>query len=334
MVPKWMFIAVAAIIAAALVVSGCTGANRAGNDMMNGADVFNPKSFSMATYVVAHNDSGTLSMSDLIVTAFPGEESGDRLTSVNIAGNYSTRADVWLAMDGSKTEKVLMSDANLTDAMVSGGSPMINITVVDTAWNTLDSSYSLIGRANVSVPAGDFTGCYVYSANKTLSYESKPVTIQVYYFMHPSVSVPVMYAVYRAEGPVMYELTTFYGSSDHDSSPERVIQTYFDYIDQGRYDAASRYIVSYDETSGKFKPLDRDTYDEFATSMEKTYTNESMHLQYVYTASVKPMNDYKGYTVATADFSSLHYSTATLTAYPIGGSFNFVNLGGQWRIIA
>lgn len=333
MADKRLFIVAAIAIAAVLTVSGCTGTKTYG-DTLSGRDIFDPSVFSMAVYSVTINDTANVTHEGLIITAFPNDKDGERLASVVFSDNNSTRADAWI--NHGVTDKVLVSDIQGNSVQVDGGNPMFNLTVFDQAWNTLDSTYSLLGMANITTSAGQFNGSYVYGADKVMISGGNPVSIQVMYFMNPLSSVPVMYMAKYPTGTAVYELQSVYGPHDKDSTPERAVQALFDSLDKGNYDAAARYWVTYDAASGKFKPLDRQMYDNFVADMTPVYGKNGgdMDLQYVYTYSVQPAGKINSYDAVIARYVNVQYDPAQIYAYTNEGNFSMVDIGGSWRFIA
>jgi hypothetical protein len=334
MARKWMYLPAAAlVVAAALIVSGCAGPRTYGSTL-SGRDIFDPGTFSMARYSVVVNESGNVTNEGLIVTSYPYEKEGDRLTSVALTGDGSVRADAWLLR--GRTDRVMMSAIDGPAVQVSGGSPTFNMTVFDRAWNSLDSAYTLVGRANVTNHAGQFDEAYVYAADRMMVFGSESTSFQALYFMHPSCPVPVMYMVNYPGGSAVYELESVYGPKDKDSTPERALQTMFDLLDRGDYDAAAWYWVEYDPDAGRFRPLDRQTYGEFLADISPVYgeAGEAMGVQYVLARSVAPATVAGGHDAAIVEYVSPHYDPALLNAYGMAGNFSMVKVNGGWRFIA
>jgi hypothetical protein len=319
------------IIAVALAIAGCSGTSKDDSTMI-GADIFDPHKFSLAIYDVTLNggDNG-----GLIIMSNTSGKDGDVLTSIAFEGNVSTRADTLISHDGTKTLNVLISDVNGSDLQFSGGWPMFNMTTYDQAWNALDTVYQLTGTANVTMPTGDFDSCKVYGSKKTLVFGGDTVTVQVSYYMHPSSPVPVMYEVKGPGDMYVYRLKHLYKPGDMDGTPERVVQSFFGDLDNGRLDDAFKYLVMYDEGNSSFKAPDDETCHQFLENMDRTYRNgdESYRVQYVNVRSVQPVTSLISDDMCLVGWDSIHYQVGTLSVYRLTGSFYVVEIGGQWRII-
>jgi hypothetical protein len=322
------------IAAVAVAIAGCSGASK-NSSTLNGADIFDPQLFSMAIYDVTLTQGDNVSHQGFIVMANTSGKDGDVLTSISFHDNVSARADTLISRDGKKTLNVLISDINESSLQFSGGSPMFNMTLLDQAWNSLDEVYLLAGSANVTVPAGTFAGCAVYGNNKTLVFGGESSAVQVSYYLHPSSPVPVMYEVRGPAGTYVYRLTHFYEPGDVAGTPERVVQSFFDDLDNGRLDEAFKCLTTYDESSGSFKAPDDDTYRLFLENMNRTYMtgDESYRVQFVNVRSVQPVTSLLGDNISLVQWDSIHYQVGTLSVYRLSGSFYVTEIAGQWRII-
>jgi hypothetical protein len=335
MSPKTLLlIALVTIAVATVMIAGCTGPSQSGSQL-SGGDIFDPQRFSMAVYNVTMDDGVNVTWQDLLVITHAGEPEGDRLTSVSFQKKGSTRADSMISADGRKTVSVLITSINDTDVQINGGQLAFNMTVLDDAWNSLDDVYGLTGTANVTTPAGQFDGCNVYDARKTLYFGNVPSDILISYYMHPSSPVPVMYTVQGPSGKYTYTLQSVYLPGDRDSTPERVIQAFFDDLDNDRPDSAFDYLVTYDAVNGKFVSPDDATYRQYIENMNRTYGlgDESFRVQYVHTGALMPGVTQAGYNTPVVPWTSVHYQVGILYAYHLEGSFYMVDLDGHWRII-
>lgn len=330
---KTLLMAAVAIAMAAVMIAGCTGTSGHGKTL-SGRDIFDPQKFGMAEYGVLSQD-GSASGQGFLVIAHPGETDGDRLTSVVFSDNVSTRADVVITPNGRLSKSALITDIDHGSVVISGGSPTINMTTIDGTWNTLEDTYTFIRTANVTVPAGQYDGCSVYGANKTIYYDNDTVSMQVLYYIHPSSPVPVLYTITGATGQYSYGLLSVYAKGDMDSTPGRMIQTFFDDLDNNRLDSAFKYLVTYNAASGAFQSPDAATYQLFLDNMNRTYQfgSEGFRVQYVYETSMAQAASPAGYQSYLVGWTSLHYLPATLNAYRIDGSFYMVEQDGHWRII-
>jgi hypothetical protein len=322
------------ITAVAVAIAGCScGSKNSG--MLSGADIFDPQEFSMAIYDVTLAAGDNLSHQSFIVVSNTSGKDGDVLTSIAFRDNVSTRADTLISHDGTRTLNVLISDINDNTLQFSGGSPMFNMTVYDKAWNTLDDLYGPAGSANVTVPAGIFEGCKIYGSNKTLVFGSESAAVQVFYYMHPSSPVPVMYEVKSPTDTYTYRLKHVYLPGDVAGTPERVVQSFFDDLDNGRLDEAFKCLVTYDQNRGRFIAPDDSTYRQFLTNMSRTYQtgDESYRVQFVDVRAVVPVISLQSDNMCLVQWESIHYQVGTLSVYRMSGSFDVTEIGGQWRII-
>jgi hypothetical protein len=321
-----------AMMIPALMVSGCATEEKL-PETLYGRDVFEPLDFSMARYDLTINDSGDVSHRPFIVTSAIEDEDGDRLTSVEIMGESSTKADVWIGRQREKTLKVIMTDIRRTLMRTGEVSLSFNVTTMDRAWNTLSDEYKLVGTMDVKTPAGDFKGCSVYGASKTMTYGGEQSQVNVFYVMHPSVPVPVKYEVNGASSSETYELQSYYGRKDKDSSPERAIQSYFEYLDAGEFDRAADMLVKKD--GGQYKPLDVESRGQMRENMGNSYgkNGEKVSMQYVLVEKVSPELS-TGADIIEAHWVSVQYSSEPIKVYNIDGNFNMIRIKGKWYLIA
>jgi hypothetical protein len=322
------------IAAVAVAIAGCSGGSK-DSSMMSGSDIFDPNRFSMATYDVALTQGDNVSHQGFIVTTNTTGKEGDVLTSISFHDNVSARADTLISPDHSKTLNVLISDINESSLQFSGGLPMFNMTLLDQAWNSLDEVYRLAGSANVTVPAGTFAGCSIYTTNKTVVFGGEPSAVQVSYYMHPSSAVPVMYEVNGPAGQYVYRLKQVYGPDDVAGTPEKVVNSFFDDLDNGRLDEAFKCLTTYDQASGSYKAPDDVTYREFLENMNRTYRtgDESYRVQFVNVISVEPVASLINDNISLVRWESIHYQVGTLSVYRLSGSSYVTEIDGQWRII-
>ncbi len=335
MSPKTLLLTAFVTIAlVAMAIAGCTGPSQSGSTI-SGGDIFDPQRFSMAVYNVTMDDGASVTWQDLQVITNAGEPEGNRLTSVSFQKNGSTRADSMISTDRRKTVSVLITDINGTDVRINGGELAFNMTVFDEAWNSLDDVYSLTGTADVTTPAGKFDGCSVYGIKKTLYFGSVPSDIRISYYLHKSSPVPVMYTVEGSSGKYTYLLQSVYLPADMDSTAERVIQAFFDDLDNSRPDSAFNYLVTYDAVNGSFVSPDDATYREYIENMNRTYGlgDESFRVQYVHAGAPAPGVTVAGHDTPLVPWTSVHYQVGNLYAYRLEGSFYMVDLDGHWRII-
>jgi hypothetical protein len=322
------------IAAVAVAIAGCSGGSK-DSSTLSGADIFDPHKFSMATYDVTLTQGDNISHQGFIVATNTSGKEGDVLTSISFHDNVSARADTLISRDRTKTLNVLISDINESSLQFSGGSPMFNMTLLDQAWNSLDEDYQLWGTANVTVPAGTFADCNIYGGSKSVVINGETSAVQVFYYMHPSSAVPVMYEVNSTAGLYVYRLTHMYEPGDKAGTPERVVYSFFDDLDNGRLDEAFKCLTTYDQNSGRFKAPDDDTYRQFLDNMNRTYRtgDESYRVQFVNVSSVEPVTSLIGDNISLARWDSIHYQVGTLSVYRLSGSFYVTEIEGQWRII-
>ncbi len=327
--------ALVAIAAIAMTIAGCSGTTGQGSTL-SGGDIFDPQRFSMAVYNVTMDNGVDVSYQDLQMITHPGEPEGDRLTSVSFQKNDSTRADAMISADGLKTVSMLITTINQSNVQINGGQPAFNMTIIDDAWNSLDDVYKLAGTDNVSTPAGRYDGCNVYGSKKKLYFDNESQDIEVLYYMHPSSPVPVKYTIRGPSGLYTYTLQSVYQPGDMDSTPQRVVQAFFDDLDNGRPASAFNYLVTYDAVSGRFVSPDDATYREFLDNMNRTYGlgDESFRVQYV-KAGVpgQSVTTLAGHQTPLVAWTSVHYQVGIMYAYRLNGSFYMVDLDGHWRII-
>lgn len=322
------------IAAVAVTIAGCSGTPKE-KTMLSGADIFDPQRFSMAIYDVTPPAGANVTQEGFIVAANTSGKDGDVLTSVAFHDNVSTRTDTLISKDHTRTMNVLISEINESAVQFSGGLPMINMTVLDRAWNSLDDVYGLAGSANVAVPAGTFDGCKVYASNKTLVFDSISTTVGVLYYMNASTPVPVMYEVRMPEGTYTYRLKHVYAPGDVASTPERVVQSFFDDLDNGRLADAFGCLVTYDQNSSSFKVPDAATNRLFLENMDRTYRtgDASYRIQFVDVQAVVPVTTLQSDNMCLVQWESVHYQVGTLSVYRLSGSFYVTKIGSQWRII-
>jgi hypothetical protein len=328
-------LAAALVIAAvAAMIAGCSGTPKE-SGTLSGAAIFDPQRFSMAIYDVTPpaGDNGT--HEGLIVSSNTSGSEGDVLTSIAFHDNVSTRADTLISHDHTKTLNVLISDINESTMQFSGGWPMFNMTVLDRAWNSLDDVYGLTGSANVTVPAGNFSRCQVYGSDKTVVTGDESTAVQVRYYIHASSPVPVMYEVKLPEGTYTYRLKHVYEPGDVASTPERVVQSFFDDLDNGRLAEAFDCLVTYDQNRSSFNAPDAATNHQFLENMNQTYRtgDQSYRVQYVDVRAVVPVTSLESASMSLVQWESTHYQVGTLSVYRLSGSFYVTEIGGQWRII-
>ncbi len=322
-----LFVAVVAIT----LTAGCTAPTQ-NKDTLYGKDIFNPSRFSMATYVAGIAGEQSSSM-DFIVLSSLDENDGDRLTSVAVSGDNSSRMDVWLnrSREGINNDLITVIDNNSIQS--ASPSASFNVTTMDQTWNTPGSIYKLTGQDSVTVPAGTFDNCSIYSAEKSIVYQDQSVDLVVSYYMHPSSPVPVLYTVQINGQTLVYGLKSFYLPGDFTSTPERTIQSYFDRLSSGDYYSASRLLVTVN--GSQIKSLSSAAVDSMASNMTGTYgkNGDKMAVQYVITDSVQPAGQIAGHDAVVATWNSIHYDRAPGQVYALDGTFNMVNDSGDWKII-
>ena len=329
-----IYITLIAVIALAVAASGCTGSKDNGKTL-SGKEIFEPSAFSMARYDITLNDSGMIAHRIFIVTTGKNEPDGDRITSDEIDGNNSVKTDVWINKERTAATNVLITVINSSTLMVTGGFPPFNMTTADKAWNPLEATYTLAGHENVNNSAGQYDNCSIYVADRQLGFGDTLITTKVYYYMHPSSPVPVRYLVEMPTVSYVYDLHSAYGPNDRDSTPERVIQAFFDSLNQGDTDSASSYVVTYDSAADKFKPLTGSSYQEFLKGTGAMYGDktDAIRVQYVLTTQITETQQLGGKDVVTARWTSVQYQYEPLTAYELNGKLNVVNSGGHWKIV-
>lgn len=329
-----VYLALFVAIVAAVAASGCTG-NNAPATTLEGKDVFDPARFSMARYDMVLNESGNLSHHDFLVTTARNEKDGDRITSHEIYGNESVRTDVWINKQRTTSTNVVITAINSSTIIVTGGYPPFNMTTADEAWNSLDATYSLVGNANVNTTAGYFDNCSVYAGEHQVGYGDAFVITRIYYYMHPSKPVPVRYIVETPSATYEYNLQSVYGANDADSTPERVVQAFFDSLEQGDNETASSYVVTYDSADNKFKPLTGEVYQEFLHGIGTMYgeTSNATKVQYVLITQTGETRQIGGRDVVTVSWTSVQYQYSPLSVFELNGKLNIVYINGHWKIV-
>ncbi|HTY91359.1 MAG TPA: hypothetical protein VMC84_09300 [Methanocella sp.] len=318
------------VLAAIVSLAGCTAPSTDHKATLAGKDVFDPAKFSMATYTIATAENQSQGL--LTVLAYPGEKDGDRLASVTVSGNVSSRLDAWLNRShegvNNATLTVIDGEGMQTVAMPKS----LNMTTMDETWNTPGSTYDYYGTDSVIVPAGQYNNCTVYYGTKTIQYMGSNLSFEVIYYMHPSSPVPIFYMVKSSDGIVAYALNSVYGPDDIDSTPERTAQSYFDRISSGEYTRAARLLVTVDGST--LKPMGRDSILSMEENMSRTYgtAGEKMAIQYILTDSIQSTGRIGGHNAVAVHWSSIHYSRSPGQVYYIDGTFNMVDDGG-WKII-
>lgn len=322
-----------ATIAAAVSLSGCTTPAQQTSDKVFGKDLFNPVNFSMATYVEASDiDNST---QQFIVLSYPKEADGNRLSSVEVSGQSSQRMDVWVNKALDRTNKVIMTEISPDVLSSQDISLPYNMTVIDQAWNTMESVYTLVGYDNVTVPAGQYDKCAVYGGKKTLMVNDTPVSISIFYYLHPSSPVPVSYVVQYSNSTIIYGLQSVYGPGDVDSTPERVIQSYMDLLNASDFTQAAQLLVKVDG-DGSVNRLSRQDVLKLNSNMEQTYGKNggSMIVQYVSVDSVQQADDLDGHLAASAHWTSVQYMPSRQMAILIDKTSRVVDVNGHWKIVA
>jgi hypothetical protein len=322
------YILILIALTAIVSMAGCAAPAQEHKDTLTGKDVFNPSTFSMATYITEGNQS----TGQLKLLSYTGEEDGDRLASVEVADGVSRRMDVWLDRARDSVNKATMTVIDQSGMQVVEMPEAFNMTTMDRTWNTPGATYAYYGNDTAIVPAGKYANCSVYYGEKHIQFEGGSLNLTVVYYMHPSSPVPVLYMVKSTDGIITYALQSVYGPDDIDSSPERAAQSYFDRIGTGDYAKAARLLVKAEGSS--LKPMDRASIAEMEKNMEQTYgeAGEKMGIQYVITDAPRSTGTIGGHEAVTMHWSSIHYSRTPGQVYSIDGSFNMVNDGG-WKII-
>jgi hypothetical protein len=320
------------LVAVAVLMAGCTTPAQKIQNILYGKDVFNPDKFSMATYVVGSDPQNATG--ELIVLAYPGQQAGDRLSSILVNGNNSSRMDVWLDSTHESINNDYITVINPSGLQVETPSATLNMTTMDQTWNSPGSEYALNGNQSVTVPAGTYSNCSVYFGDKTIVYSNMSINVSVLYYMSPNSPVPVLYEVQVPGGNVYYALKSEYGPNDVDSTPERTIQSYFDRLGAGQYSSAAELLL---EAQGSaLVPMDPEEIAGMASNMTNTYgvNGETTGIQYVMTDSVSPISDIGGFNAVIASWHSIQYErSAGGQVYSINGTFNMVDEGGEWKIV-
>ncbi len=317
-------------LTAILSMAGCTAPTTKDNTTLVGKDVFDPSKFSMATYVMATSDNQSTGL--FTVLAYPGEEDGDRLSSVLVSGNVSSRMDVWLTRSHEGVNNATMTLVD-GDGMQTVAMPKaLNMTTMDDTWNGPGSTYAYYGMDTVTVPAGTYENCTIYYGTKHIQHMDVSLDVEVMYYMHESSPVPVLYMVKTEDGSVAYALRSVYGPDDIDSTPERAVQSYFDRISSGEYTRAARLLVKA-EGSG-LKPMDSASIAGLGKNMSLTYgtAGEKMAVQYVFIDNIRSAGTMGGRDAITVHWRSIHYTRAPGEVYYIEGTFNMADDAG-WKII-
>ncbi len=137
------------------------------------------------------------------------------------------------------------------------------------------------------------------------------------------------------EGTYTYRLKHVYAPGDVASTPERVVQSFFDDLDNGRLADAFDCLVTYDQNSSSFKVPDAATNRLFLENMDRTYRtgDESYRIQFVDVQAVVPVTSLQSDNMCLVQWESIHYQVGTLSVYRLSGSFYVTEIGGQWRII-
>ncbi len=328
-----LMILIIAAIAAMIFISGCTAPAQETKTTILGKDLFDPVKFSMATYLQASNiDNNT---SQLLVLAYPKEANGNRLSSIVISGQGSMRGDVWISKSGDHTNKVIITDVTPQAINSQTLNLSYNLTVIDQAWNTIETAYVLVGHDNVTVPAGKFDNCTVYGTKKTLMSGDTPVNVTVFYYLSPSVPVPVSYAINYPSEIIVYGLESVYGPNDVDSTPERVIQSYMDLLNESQYTQAAQLLVKVDN-DGNIHHLSRQDVLRLNDNMAQTYGDKGgkMIVQYVSVDSVQRADDVDGNVAASAHWKSIQYQPSNGMALLIDKTSKVVDVNGHWKIVA
>lgn len=327
-------ILIIAAIAAIVSISGCTAPAQETKNTISGKDLFDPLKFSMATYVQASNfDNNT---TQFIILTYPREADGNRLSSIMISGKDSMRGDVWINKSGDHTNKVVVTDISSQSINSQTLHLPYNLTEIDQAWNTIETQYTLVGNDTVMVPAGIFDNCSVYATKKTLLSGDTPVNVTIYYYLHPSVPVPVSYVVvYPSSESIVYGLQSVYGPNDVDSTPERVVQSYMDLLNESQYTQAAQLLVKADK-DGSIHHLGRQDVLTLNNNMAQTYGEKGgkMIVQYVSVDSVQKIKDIDGHTAASAHWTSVQYMPSSGIALLIDKTSTVVDVNGHWKIVA
>ena len=328
-----LLILIIAAIAAMVSISGCTAPAKETKTTISGKDLFDPVTFSMATYLQADNiDNNT---TQFIVLAYPKEANGNRLSSIVLNSQGSMRGDIWINKSGDHTNKVIVTDVTPQSINSQTLNLPYNLTVIDQAWNTIETDYFLVGYDNVTVPAGQFDNCTVYGTKKTLMSGDTPVNVTVFYYLHPSVPVPVSYVIEYPSESIVYGLESVYGPNDVDSTPERVIQSYMDLLNESQYTQAAQLLVKID-TDGSIHHLSRQDVLRLNDNMAQTYGEKGgkMIVQYVSVDTVQAADDVDGHKAASAHWTSVQYLPSSGMALLIDKTSKVVDVNGHWKIVA
>ena len=128
---------------------------------------------------------------------------------------------------------------------------------------------------------------------KTLMSGDTPVNVTVYYYLYPSVPVPVSYVIeYPDESLIVYGLESVYGPNDVDSTPERVIQSYMDLLNDSEYTQAAQLLVKVDK-DGSIQHLSRQDVLKLNNNMAQTYGGKTI-VQYVSVDTIQQTDDVDG----------------------------------------
>ena len=287
----------------------------------------------MATYLQVN--SADNNSSQFIVLSYPKETGGNRLSSIVVSGQESMRGDIWINKSGDRTNKIVVTDITPQSINSQTLNLPYNLTVIDQAWNTLETEYKLVGYDNVTVPLGQFDNCTVYGAKKTIMSGDTPINITVFYYLHPSVPVPVSYVVEYDSGSIIYGLESVYGPNDVDSTPERVIQSYMDLLNASDYTQAAQLLVKVDK-DGSIQHLSRQDVLNLNSNMAQTYGEKGgkMIVQYVSVDTVQRANDVDGHMAVSAHWTSIQYLPSSGMALLIDKTSKVVDVNGHWKIVA
>lgn len=328
-----LLILIVAAMAAMVSISGCTAPVQETKTTISGIDLFNPVKFSMATYIQADTiDNNT---SQFMVLVYPKETNGNRLSSIVISGQESMRGDVWINKSGDHTNKVVVTDVTPQSINSQTLNLPYNLTVIDQAWNTIETQYTLVGHDNVTVPAGSFDNCAVYGTKKTLMSGDTPVNVTVFYYLHPSVPVPVSYVVQYPDESIVYGLQSVYLPNDADSTPERAIQSYMDLLNESQYTQAAELLVKVDK-DGSIHHLSRQDVLKLNDNMAQTYGEKGGKtiVQYVSVDTVQKADDVDGHMATSAHWTSVQYMPSSGMALLIDKTSKVVDVNGHWKIVA
>ncbi len=325
-----LMILIIAAIAAIVSISGCTTPTHETKTTISGIDLFDPVKFSMATYIQADNvDNNT---TQFIVLAYPKEANGNRLSSIVISSQGSMRGDVWINKSRDHTNKAVVTDITHQSINSQTLNLPYNLTVIDQAWNTIETKYTLVGYDNITVPAGNFNNCAVYGTKKTLMSGDTPVNVTVFYYQYPSVPVPVSYVIEYPDEYIVYGLESVYGPNDVDNTPERVIQSYMDLLNESEYTQAAQLLVKVDK-DGSIQHLSRQDVLKLNNNMAQTYGGKTI-VQYVSVDTIQQTDDVDGHRAASAHWTSVQYMPSNGIALLIDKTSKVVEVNGHWKIVA